>query len=114
LCKSEIPVPIAHQQKEAPFRSPIDFDNNIPVHKMYGAVAGSFGQVNIEVQSKDTVIKTQWEYVSAYKDFTLKRKITGLKSNTHYVITIRGRKDNTAPILRRQKGNLRLLLWQMK
>ena len=43
LCRSEKPVPINHQQKEAPFISPIDFDNNMPVSEMDGAMEGSFG-----------------------------------------------------------------------
>ncbi|MEQ8420974.1 MAG: alkaline phosphatase, partial [Arenibacter algicola] len=30
LCRYEKPVPIKHQQKGAPFRSPIDFDNDMP------------------------------------------------------------------------------------
>jgi len=98
LCRSENPVPINHQQKGAPFRSPIDFDNNMTVSKMDGAVEGSFGQVSIEVRSKDTVINIPWEYVSEYKDFTYKFKITGLKSYTHYVVTIRGRKRSEAPV----------------
>ena len=63
LCRSEKPVPINHQQKGAPFRSPIDFDNNMPVSEMDGAVEGSFGQVSIEVRSKDTLINIPWEYV---------------------------------------------------
>ncbi|MEZ4970608.1 MAG: alkaline phosphatase D family protein [Flavobacteriaceae bacterium] len=98
LCRSEKPIPIKHQQKGAPFRSPIDFDNNMPINEMDGAVEGSFGQVSLEVQSKDTVMNTPWEYVSEYKDFTYKHRITGLKSNTAYTLTIRGRKSSQAPI----------------
>ncbi|PXX26358.1 alkaline phosphatase [Arenibacter sp. ARW7G5Y1] len=98
LCSSEKPVPIKHTQKGAPFRSPIDFDNNMPVNEMDGAVEGSFGQISIEVRSKDTVINTPWQYVSEYRDFTFKHRLSGLKSNTTYSVTIRGRKYNKAPI----------------
>lgn len=98
LCRSEKPVPIKHKQKGAPFRSPIDFDNTMPVNEMDGAVEGSFGQVSIEVRSKDTVIRTPWEYVSEYRDFTYKHKLTGLNSNTLYTVTIRGRKGTEMPI----------------
>ncbi|MDX1768246.1 MAG: alkaline phosphatase, partial [Arenibacter troitsensis] len=98
LCKSEKPVPIKHQQKGAPFRSPIDFDNNMPVNEMDGAVEGSFGQISIEIRSMDTVINTPWEYVSEYKDFTLKHRITGLKSKTIHTVTVKGRKSTESPI----------------
>lgn len=98
LCRSEKPVPIKHQQKGAPFKSPIDFDNNMPVNQMDGAVEGSFGQVSIVVRSQDTLISIPWKYVSQYKDFTIKHKITGLKSNTLYHVTIRGRKGKDLPI----------------
>ena len=98
LCRSEKPVPIKHQQKGAPFRSPIDFDNNMPISEMDGAVEGSFGEIKIEVRSNDTLITTPWEYVSGYKDFTIKRKIFGLKPNTKYSILIQGRKGSDLPI----------------
>ncbi|MCK0158029.1 alkaline phosphatase D family protein [Cellulophaga sp. F20128] len=98
LCAAEKAVPIRHQQKGAPFRSPIDFDNNMPVQEMDGAVPGAFGQVRIKVQSKDTLIQTQWEYVSAYQDYTIKRKIKGLRSNTKYQIIITGRKGPKTPV----------------
>ena len=70
----------------------------MPVNGMYGAVEGSFGQVSIEVRSKDTTISSPWEYVSEYKDFTYKHKLTGLQSNTAYTMTIKGRKSIETPI----------------
>jgi alkaline phosphatase D len=98
LCATEKPVEVYHKRKETVFRHPLDFDNDMPVRKMDGAVQGSSGQIMIKLISKDTVINTEWKYVSSYKDFTLKTKITGLKSNTYHSITIRGRKHTTAPI----------------
>ncbi len=98
LCKSEYPLAIKHQRKDAPFRSPIDFNNNMPVSEMDGAVEGIFGQIKIEIRSNDTIITNSWAYVSEYKDFTFKRKIFGLKSNTKYVILIQGRKGINLPI----------------
>ncbi|WP_422081352.1 alkaline phosphatase D family protein [Ulvibacterium sp.] len=98
LCKASKPVAVHHKQKEAPFKSPIDFDNNAPVHKMEGAVEGAFGQVRIQLQSKDTLIETDWTYVSVYRDFTLKKKFEGLRSNTTYTATIEGRKGEGSPI----------------
>ncbi len=98
LCKTSKPVSVYHKQKGAPFKSPIDFDQNMPVNKMEGAVEGSFGQVKVQLHSNDTTINTQWMYVSPYKDFTIKQKITGLHPNTKYTVLIQGRKGEGLPI----------------
>ncbi|MFT5886148.1 MAG: alkaline phosphatase D [Arcticibacterium sp.] len=98
LCKTPKPVAVYHERKESVFRHPIDFDNDMPIHEMEGAVPGSSGQVRIEFISEDTLISIDWEYVSTYKDFTIKRKIDGLLSNTHYSIILQGRKDVKSPI----------------
>ncbi len=98
LCKSPQPVAVYHKQEDKVFRPPIDFDNNMPISEMEGAVDGVAGQVKINLKSKDTVISTAWEYVSGYRDFTLKRKFTDLRPNTHYDIQIQGRKSEGAPV----------------
>lgn len=98
LCKTPKPVAVYHQRKETVFRHPIDFNNDMPIHKMEGAVQGSSGQVKIELSTEDTLISTDWKYVTSYKDFTLKRKFEGLKSNTNYSIIIHGRKGAMFPI----------------
>lgn len=98
LCKTAQPVAVYHKQEDKVFRPPIDFDNNMPISEMEGAVDGSSGQVKINLKSKDTLISTEWEYVSGYRDFTLKQKFEGLRPNTHYDIQIEGRKSEDAPI----------------
>jgi alkaline phosphatase D len=100
LCKTSKPVAVHHKRKEAPFKSPIDFNNDSPIHKMEGAVEGSFGQVRIRLLSKDTLIETNWTHVSVYKDFTIKRKFENLLPNTTYTITIEGRKREGSPTTR--------------
>ena len=98
LCKSAHPVAVYHQRKSTTFRAPIDFDDTMPIAEMDGAVEGSSGQVKISLSTKDTTISTDWEYVSAYKDFTLKRNFEGLSPSTNYSITIQGRKNDSLPI----------------
>jgi alkaline phosphatase D len=98
LCKTSHPVAVYHQRKTIPFRPPIDFDNNMPIHEMEGAVEGTSGQVRITLSTKDTLISTDWEYVSTYKDFTLKRELEGLSPNTTYSLIIQGRKADGFPI----------------
>jgi alkaline phosphatase D len=98
LCLSPKPVEVYHERKKKVLRHPIDFDDAMPIHKMDGAVKGSPGQIKIELLGDDTIISTEWMYVSTYKDFTLKRKFDGLESNTAYSIIIKGRKDLESPI----------------
>lgn len=104
LCKDNQAVATYHERKKTTFRHPINFDDNMPVQKMDGAVEGVFGQVKIELTSKDTVIRSDWSYVSTYKDFTLKKKFEQLASDTNYDISIQGRSNENAPITE-IKGN---------
>lgn len=98
LCKQAEPVPVTHQRKEPPFKSPLDFDNNMPVNNMDGAVEGAFGYVQITITSLDTSFSIPWQPVSSYKDYTLKKTFNGLKPNTEYDVLLQGRKDDDSPI----------------
>ncbi|MBB3700760.1 alkaline phosphatase D family protein [Flammeovirga yaeyamensis] len=97
LCKAEFPVPIQHKQKEAPFCSPIDFDNDMEVSKMDGHVAGTFGRVRITLISEKDTLKGDWTHVSSYEDYTFKQQIGGLLPNTKYDVLIEGRKNFKSP-----------------
>ncbi|CAM4254476.1 alkaline phosphatase [Zobellia roscoffensis] len=98
LCKSPEPVAVYHEQQDKVFHPPKDFDDSMPISKMEGAVAGSAGQVQVILISKDTTITTDWEDVSAYKDFTFKRSFNGLHPHTQYTVQIKGRKHKEAPV----------------
>ncbi|WP_372774267.1 alkaline phosphatase [Mangrovibacterium sp.] len=98
LCNAPTPVSIHHQRKEAPFRSPVNFDNNSPVGQMDGAVEGAFGQVKVTLISASDSISTDWEFVSPYQDFTLKKTFSGLTPNTEYQIKLEGRRDAKSPV----------------
>lgn len=99
LCADSIPVKVWHKRtKNRAFRPPIDFDNDMPVHKMDGAVQGSSGQIRIFLTGSGRQIKTEWKYVSSYKDFIFKTKFEDLKPNTKYTVVIKGRKNRKSPI----------------
>jgi alkaline phosphatase D len=98
LCAEEFPVPVKHARKAPPFRSPLDFNDSIPVEQMDGAVKGASGQVRIQLSAGSEIIEGDWQYVLAYKDFTLKTRIDGLSSNTLYKVRIQGRREAGAPI----------------
>lgn len=98
LCKDEKPVAITHVRKEKSFSPPIAFDDKMPIHQMDGAVQGVSGMINIELQSKDTLISSSWQRVSDQNDFILKRLFEGLQSNTKYTISIKGKKRKMTQI----------------
>ncbi|MEM7571611.1 MAG: alkaline phosphatase D family protein [Bacteroidota bacterium] len=98
LCRAPSAVPIYHQQKPSTFRHPLDFDNDMPVDQMDGAVPGAFGQLQIQLTATDTIILSNWEYVSAYCDYTFKQYIGGLLPSTEFQVEIRGRKREGAPV----------------
>lgn len=92
LCKSKLANPITHDRKTAPYRRPLKFDNNMPVEEMDGEVSGAFGEVKTLLISKKDTLVLDWEFVSVLKDYTIKKKITGLQPNTSYKIEVLGRK----------------------
>jgi len=98
LCAWDSPVPVHHERKGAPFRSPMEFNDSIPVEEMDGAVKGTMGQVRIQLSTGSDTIAGDWEFVSAYKDFTYKLKLDGLQPHTLYKVTIQGRKDEESPV----------------
>lgn len=98
LCKYDKANPIVHKQKGAPMRTPINFDDSMPVIDMDGAVEGTFGEVKIELFSKTDTISSSWNYVSPYKDFTYKTSFTTLDPYTTYEVLLSGRKNKTSPI----------------
>ncbi len=98
LCRSEHPEPVRHERKEAPMRSPLDFDESMPVEEMDGAVEGAFGQVKLELSAGSNTISTDWEYVSAYRDYTYLKRFSGLEPGTLYKVNLSGRKSSTSPV----------------
>ncbi len=98
LCQSPNPNPIFHQQDAPPFREPIDFDNDMPVNQMDGAVEGAFGQVKMALYSSTDTITTAWNYVSSYKDYTIKVTFDSLSPQTSYQVALFGRRGENTPI----------------
>lgn len=98
LCGQEHPVPVRHQRKDAPFRSPLEFSDITLVEKMDGAVPGAYGQVRIQLSSGPEKLEVPWEYVSAYEDYTFKKAVDALRPNTLYKVSIQGRREPGAPI----------------
>lgn len=98
LCGQEFPVPVRHERKDPPFRSPLGFNDSMAVEEMDGAVNGAFGEVWIELTAGSVVISAAWEYVSVYMDYTLKKKFDNLQPNTLYKVRIQARRESDSPV----------------
>jgi len=98
LCIQQYPVPVHHKRKAPPFMSPLNFSDSISVDEMDGAVKGAFGQVRIELSAGSDAILSDWEFVSSYEDYTIKRRMNGLLPNTLYKVSIQGRKESGSPV----------------
>lgn len=98
LCAQPAPVPVQHARKEAPMRTPLEFSDSIPVEEMDGAVAGAPGQVRIRLSAGSDTMVSDWEYVSAYRDFTIKKRLDGLSPHTLYTVSIQGRSGQGFPL----------------
>lgn len=97
LCKSKKPISIKHERHDKTFSPPKSFNDDMPISKMDGAVEGSFGQIKVELYSINDTITIDWDYVSALRDYTYKKKVKGLKPNTQYKIKLTGRKKKGLP-----------------
>lgn len=93
LCAIEQPVPISHERKSAPMRHPIEFDNNMPVKEMDGAVPGQKGKVRITLRSNRENFKTKWLNATENNDFIVKENFAKLTPNTIYEILIEGKES---------------------
>ena len=98
LCGAARPVKVWHERKEPPFRSPVGFDDRMPVGQMDGAVPGAFGQVRVILACDGRRDTIPWEHVSSYMDHTYKKHVTGLKPNTLYQIVLEGRAGPGLPV----------------
>ena len=86
LCGQEKPNPVTHKRLEKVFRHPIDFDENAPVDRMDGAVAGKGGLVRATLTSGSTTLRSDWQEAKAEADFTVKVSFDNLKPGRTYQI----------------------------
>ncbi len=98
LCHAPEPVPVQHERKEPPFRSPVGFDEDMPVEEMDGAVGGIFGELRITLTGPSDTLTREWETVSSYRDYTYKVLLECLEPFTRYRVRLEGRQKKGAPV----------------
>ena len=97
LCESEKPNPIVHQRNPPPFRSPIDFNEDMPVEQMDGAVKGTDGEARAIIKANGKSIASEWKKVDAGKDFTAIFQFNNLSPFTKYEVVVEARKSSNHP-----------------
>lgn len=98
LCASPTPKPVVHSRANKVFRHPVEFDENMPVDKMDGAVAGSPGWVKMTISSASKKMTSPWIAVTGEKDFTAYHHFKNLQPNTTYTVRIQGKRTEKASI----------------
>ncbi|MEO0330887.1 MAG: alkaline phosphatase D family protein, partial [Bacteroidota bacterium] len=102
LCGQEKPNPVIHERKPKVFRHPLNFDENMPVNEMDGAVRGAEGYVRVIVESDQSSEASEWLVAEAKEDHTVHISLEGLTPDTQYTIQLEGKAqqsdENTATL----------------
>ncbi|MGB3849960.1 MAG: alkaline phosphatase D family protein [Tunicatimonas sp.] len=107
LCGQETPNPVVHQRKPTVFRHPIDFNENMPVDEMDGAVRGAEGLVRVIVEGDDTTKTSDWYPAEAKDDYTVHIPLDRLHPNTKYSIRLEGKEPEDAAATATLMGSFR-------
>ncbi|ODS84309.1 MAG: alkaline phosphatase [Cytophagaceae bacterium SCN 52-12] len=87
LCGQEKPNPVVHRRREAIFRHPIDFDEEMPVGSMDGGVKGIGGSVKVQLSGGGQILESEWHSADTENDFTVRIPFDRLKPATSYRVT---------------------------
>ncbi|MEM8965736.1 MAG: alkaline phosphatase D family protein [Bacteroidota bacterium] len=91
LCGQEKPNPVVHQRKPKVFRHPLNFDENMPVDEMDGAVRGAEGYVRVLLESSGKTLASEWYPAEAKEDYTVHIPLDSLTPDTEYTIQLEGK-----------------------
>ncbi|WPP53026.1 alkaline phosphatase D family protein [Catalinimonas niigatensis] len=104
LCAQEQPNPIVHERKEKVFRHPLNFDENMPVEQMDGAVKGAEGYVRAILKSGGEKRESKWVKVNAKDDFTAQIAFGELQPATRYDLMLEGKSSRNATNINKVEG----------
>jgi len=99
LCAQQKPQPIRHKRNETVFRHPIDFDDNMPVEQMDGAVKGASGMVRATLIHGDKPIVSDWYSAKEENDYTVQIPFENLKADANYQIVWEAKSDNSDTVV---------------
>lgn len=92
LCGGMNPVPVSHKRIDKGGTDfPVDFDEDMAVREMDGAVPGAEGEVRLILNGGDRQLTSEWYAALSEKDFTVHIPVRDLKSSSVYSLTLEGR-----------------------
>ena len=89
LCGQEKPNPVVHERKPKVFRHPLNFNEDMPVDEMDGAVRGAEGYVRAIVEGAQSTETSDWFPAEAKEDYTVHIPLEGLIPDTKYTIRMK-------------------------
>ncbi len=98
LCAQEKPNPIVHERREAIFRHPVGFNEDMPVETMDGAVKGAPGMVKVTLSGGGKKIESEWHAAEAKDDFTAHIPVNNLQPGTRYQLRWQARVPGSSVI----------------
>jgi alkaline phosphatase D len=109
-----IPSATEHRRLDKMANADSIFNAQIPggytLDQMEGACPGMSGEVKLAyypLKDPDNRIETEWSSVNAEKNFTYQWRLTGLSSDTKYVVEIESRKPGRSKISDKISGSFR-------
>ncbi len=88
LYGQQTPNPVTHDRRSKVFRHPIDFDENMPIDQMDGAVKGAAGEVKITLINGDAKQTSPWLPAMQESDYTVHHAFTDLRPGTTYTVIL--------------------------
>jgi len=100
LCGQENRNPVVHERRdEAPApRHPLEFDEDMPVGKMDGAVGGANGMVRAIISGNGKHFESAWSSANVENDFTVQIPFMGLDPGIRYEIKWQAKLSDSGPI----------------
>ena len=103
LCAQEKPNPVRHERIEKVFRHPIDFDENMPVDQMDGAVKATGGLVRATLKTSTkgskSIWKSAWFPALEKNDYTVQIPFDKLSPATDYELTLEAKATEKGQIV---------------
>ncbi|MEX2513666.1 MAG: alkaline phosphatase D family protein [Cyclobacteriaceae bacterium] len=98
LCAQEKPNPVVHLRRETVFRHPLEFDEDMPIEQMDGAVKGKEGWVKASLVHEGVQLSSDWVRATQENDFTIQIPFDNLQPGTKYTIKWEAKTKENGPV----------------
>ncbi|MEX0882198.1 MAG: alkaline phosphatase D family protein [Cyclobacteriaceae bacterium] len=98
LCGQQKPHPVVHQRRATVFRHPLEFDEDMPVDQMDGAVKVKEGWAKATLIHEGDQFPSDWIKATPEKDFTIQIPFDNLQPGTQYTIKWEAKTEENGPV----------------